>query len=64
MTKPEVSNDTTASHLAELTAEHRRLDDLVRQLEKRRMLSPSEQLEISRLKKQKLLTKDRIARLA
>jgi uncharacterized protein YdcH (DUF465 family) len=50
--------------LAELTAEHRRLDEELQQLEKRRALSPNERAEISRLKKQKLLTKDRIARLA
>jgi uncharacterized protein YdcH (DUF465 family) len=50
--------------LAELTAEHRRLDDLLRQFEKRRVLTPSERAEISRLKKQKLLAKDRIARLS
>lgn len=50
--------------LAELTAEHRRLDELLQQLEKRRALTPTERAEISRLKKQKLLTKDRITRLA
>jgi uncharacterized protein YdcH (DUF465 family) len=50
--------------LAELTAEHRRLDEQLKQLEKRRSLTPAEQAEISRLKKQKLLTKDRIARLS
>ena len=50
--------------LAQLTAEHRRLDELVQSLERRRALTPQEQTEISRLKKQKLLTKDRIARLA
>lgn len=49
--------------LAELTAEHRRLDEQVQQLEKRRALTPTERDEIARLKKQKLLTKDRIARL-
>ena len=49
--------------LAELTAEHRRLDDQLKQLERRRSLTPAEQTEITRLKKQKLLTKDRIARL-
>lgn len=49
--------------LAELTAEHRRLDEQVQQLEKRRALTPTERVEIARLKKQKLLTKDRIARL-
>jgi uncharacterized protein YdcH (DUF465 family) len=50
--------------LAKLTAEHRRLDEQLQQLEKRRALTPTEQAEISRLKKQKLLTKDRIARLS
>ena len=55
------SND---SLIAELTAEHRRLDELVNQLEKRRALTPNERAEISRLKKRKLLTKDRIARLS
>ncbi|CAN5175391.1 hypothetical protein BH11MYX1_BH11MYX1_23410 [soil metagenome] len=53
--KPEV--------LAELTAEHRRLDQQVQQLEKRRALTPAERTEIANLKKQKLRTKDRIARL-
>jgi uncharacterized protein YdcH (DUF465 family) len=60
-TPTEVSKE---SLLAELTAEHRRLDDEVKLLERRRSLTPAEQAEISRLKKQKLLTKDRIARLS
>lgn len=60
-TPTEVSKETL---LAELTAEHRRLDDEVKLLERRRSLTPAEQAEISRLKKQKLLTKDRIARLS
>ena len=50
--------------LAELTAEHRRLDEAVQVLERRRALTPAEQAEMSRLKKQKLLTKDKIARLS
>ena len=50
--------------LDELTAEHRRLDEQVRLLQRRRALTPSEQTEVSRLKKQKLLTKERIARLS
>jgi uncharacterized protein len=57
---------TAASHqdiLEELTAEHRRLDEQVQQLEKRHALSPADRDQIARLKKQKLLTKDRIARL-
>ncbi|MBA3465585.1 MAG: YdcH family protein [Deltaproteobacteria bacterium] len=60
-TQTEVSKETL---LAELTAEHRRLDEQVQILERRRSLTAAEQVEISRLKKQKLLTKDRIARLA
>ncbi len=60
-TQTEVSKEAL---LAELTAEHRRLDALVQTLEKRRSLTSTEQVEISRLKKQKLLTKDRIARLS
>jgi uncharacterized protein YdcH (DUF465 family) len=62
-----VNPSTEASKQAlldELTAEHRRLDEAVQLLERRRALTPAEQAEISRLKKQKLLMKDRIARLA
>lgn len=50
--------------LEELTAEHRRLDERVQLLERRRALTPAEQAEVTQLKKQKLLTKDRIARLS
>ena len=60
-TSTEVSKEAL---LAELTAEHRRLDQQVQVLERRRSLTPAEQAEVSRLKKQKLLTKDRIARLS
>ena len=60
-TQTEVSKEEL---LAELTAEHRRLDEQVQVLERRRSLTPAEQVEVSRLKKQKLLTKDRIARLS
>ncbi|HEU0035419.1 MAG TPA: YdcH family protein [Kofleriaceae bacterium] len=62
-----MSTTTEASKqelIAELTAEHRRLDEQVQLLERRRALTPAEQAEMSRLKKQKLLTKDRIARLS
>lgn len=55
--------ETKESLLAQLTAEHRRLDEELQNLERRRALTPAEQVEMSRLKKQKLLTKDRIARL-
>lgn len=62
-TQPAVEIDK-ATLLEELTQEHRRLDELVRELERRVALTPAEQVEISRLKKRKLLTKDRIARLS
>lgn len=52
------------SLIAELTAEHRRLDEQVKDLERRRSLTPAEQADLTRLKKQKLLAKDRLARLA
>jgi uncharacterized protein YdcH (DUF465 family) len=55
---------TNQALLDELNAEHRRLDAALQALERRRALTPSEQAEVSRLKKQKLLTKDRIARLS
>ena len=61
MRATEVSRE---SLLAELSAEHRRLDEELQQLERRRALTPTERAEIVRLKKQKLLTKDRIARLS
>lgn len=56
--------ETKVAILEELTAEHRRLDEQVQMLERRRALTPAEQAEMSRLKKQKLLTKDKIARLS
>ena len=55
---------TSQALLEELNAEHRRLDEALQALERRRSLTPAERAEVSRLKKQKLLTKDRIARLA
>jgi uncharacterized protein YdcH (DUF465 family) len=55
---------TKEALLAQLTAEHRRLDEQLQLLERRRALTPSEQVQVSRLKKQKLWTKDRIARLS
>jgi uncharacterized protein YdcH (DUF465 family) len=58
------STDPKQALLAELTEEHRRLDEALQMLERRRALTPAEQAEMSRLKKQKLLTKDRIARLS
>ena len=49
--------------IAQLTQEHRRLDERCKQLERQISLTSAEQIEYSRLKKQKLLTKDRLARL-
>ena len=57
-------SDTNQALLDELTAEHRRLDAALQALERRRTLTPAEQAQVSQLKKQKLLTKDRIARLS
>ncbi len=59
-----VNTEAVVAELAELRAEHQRLDELLVRLQRRHTLTPAEQAEISRLKKQKLLTKDRIARLA
>ncbi len=59
-----VTEGSKQAVLEQLTAEHRRLDEQLKMLERRRAPTPSEQIEIVRLKKKKLLTKDRIARLA
>jgi uncharacterized protein YdcH (DUF465 family) len=63
VTQPASSAVDKQTLIEELTEEHRRLDLMVRELERRVALTPAEQLEISRLKKQKLLTKDKLARL-
>lgn len=55
--------DDSSVTLDTLVAEHRRLDDRLRELTSQRSLTTAEQLEIGVLKKQKLLAKDRIARL-
>ena len=44
----------------ELYFEHRKLDDIVRGLEKKSSLSLDEELEIKKLKKMKLSLKDRM----
>ena len=59
-----ITDGSKQALLDELTQEHRRLDEQLRLLERRRALTPAEQVEVSRLKKQKLLTKDKIARLS
>lgn len=54
---------STEAQLAELVEQHRLLDEELKSLEKRRSLTPAEQAQVSLLKKQKLATKDKIARL-
>ncbi len=49
------------SHLNHLEARHRDLDVAVARLGRRAYLTPSEQRTVSDLKKERLLTKDRIA---
>lgn len=53
--------DASHRRLAELRAEHRRLDD---EIEFLRLSPPGDQLELARLKKRKLRLKDEIAMLA
>jgi uncharacterized protein YdcH (DUF465 family) len=48
------------SHLSHLEARHRDLDVAVARLGRRAYLTPSEQRTVSDLKKERLLTKDRI----
>lgn len=49
--------------LSNLLDEHRRLDQRLRAMDAQLSLTGAERLEYAQLKKQKLLTKDRIARL-
>lgn len=50
-------------YLSNLESRHRDLDDTVTRLERRAYLTPSEQRTVTELKKEKLLTKDRIVKL-
>jgi hypothetical protein len=52
-----------AGRLGDLEERHRYLDTAVSALERRAYLTPNEQLTVTNLKKEKLLTKDRIAAL-
>ena len=56
--------DSQESLAQYLSAEHRRLDERLKALERQISLTASEQAEYVRLKKQKLLTKDQLARLS
>jgi hypothetical protein len=50
--------------IANLTTEHRRLDERLVQLARQISMTSAEQIEFGRLKKQKLLIKYRLARLS
>ena len=56
-----MNDDEPSERLAELKAEHRRLDELIEEL---RANPEADQLEIARLKKRKLRLRDEIAILA
>jgi hypothetical protein len=56
-----MDNDNSSGQLSALRSEHRRLDERIQTL----LAEPTgDQLEIARLKRQKLLLKDRIQRIA
>jgi hypothetical protein len=55
-----MSNDNPAGNLEALRAEHRELDERIRTLSSE---PTGDQLEIARLKRRKLMIKDRIQRL-
>ena len=56
-----MSNDNPAGDLEALKAEHRELDERIRAL----LSEPTgDQLEIARMKRRKLMLKDRIERIA
>ena len=56
-----MDNDNPSADLDSLRAEHRRLDEQIRTLSAE---ATGDQLELARLKKRKLMLKDRIARIA
>lgn len=61
-----MTRSTAASpqeELEQLTFQHRQLDAQLKELDKHLALTPTEQIEYARLKKEKLRTKDRIHRL-
>jgi uncharacterized protein YdcH (DUF465 family) len=72
--RPEVDVDATLAdrrvelskqeQIESLTTEHRRMDERLQQLARQISMTASEQVEYARLKKQKLLIKDRLARIS
>lgn len=53
----------SSAQLSDLLDLHRRLDQRLRAMDAQVSMTAAERLEYAQLKKQKLLTKDRIARL-
>jgi uncharacterized protein YdcH (DUF465 family) len=53
----------TNTEFRELEASHHRLDLELNELQKRHMLTPTEELEKKRIQKEKLAKKDRLAEL-
>jgi hypothetical protein len=50
-------------YLSTLESRHRNLDEAVSRLDRRAYLTPTEQQTVAQLKKEKLMTKDRIVKL-
>jgi uncharacterized protein YdcH (DUF465 family) len=59
----EMKESVLTEYLVNLESRHRDLDDTVSRLERRAYLTPTEQRTVAELKKEKLLTKDRIVKL-
>jgi uncharacterized protein YdcH (DUF465 family) len=60
---PDMKESILEEYLVNLETRHRDLDDTVSRLERRAYLTPTEQRTVTELKKEKLLTKDRIVKL-
>ena len=60
---PELARGDGPELLSSLLDEHRRLDQRLQAMDAQLSLTAAERLEYAQLKKRKLLTKDRIARL-
>lgn len=58
------SVDISGLNVESLIREHRMLDDKVTELVEQSYLSPDQNLELTRLKKEKLRLKDRIAHIS
>ena len=55
-----MGNSSRSTTIKTLEQQHRTLSRKVAQLERRAFLTPSEQMEVSNLKKQKLAAKDQL----